>query len=175
MQRLNSAVSVFDNDGDRTAVGLTAPTSAGKTVIATAVPMPASTPVQWLCRAIVFLSRVAALTVVPRAVTGCAVREEPDPAITGLGITFLLGSQPMERSLMTDIEPTEDRNLGQVTIVTGSVRGLLVMAAMFSREIISKEGWVVWTIFSNLPRRERLLSRTAGVGHASNSAVSTSN
>ena len=37
VQRLNAAVAMFDNDGGRTAVGLTAPTGAGKTVIATAV------------------------------------------------------------------------------------------------------------------------------------------
>ncbi|MCC3299296.1 DEAD/DEAH box helicase [Arthrobacter caoxuetaonis] len=37
VQRLNSAVAMFDNDGGRTAVGLTAPTGAGKTVVATAV------------------------------------------------------------------------------------------------------------------------------------------
>ncbi|ACL41995.1 type III restriction protein res subunit (plasmid) [Pseudarthrobacter chlorophenolicus A6] len=37
VQRLNAAVGMFDNDGARSAVGLTAPTGAGKTVIATAV------------------------------------------------------------------------------------------------------------------------------------------
>ena len=37
VQRLNSAVAMFDNDGAKTAVGLTAPTGSGKTVIATAV------------------------------------------------------------------------------------------------------------------------------------------
>lgn len=37
VQRLNAAVAMFDNDGARSAVGLTAPTGAGKTVIATAI------------------------------------------------------------------------------------------------------------------------------------------
>lgn len=37
LQRLNAAVAMFDNDGARSAVGLTAPTGAGKTVIATAI------------------------------------------------------------------------------------------------------------------------------------------
>ena len=37
VQRLNAAVGMLDNDGARSAVGLTAPTGAGKTVIATAV------------------------------------------------------------------------------------------------------------------------------------------
>jgi type III restriction enzyme len=37
VQRLNAAVAMFDNDGAHSAVALTAPTGAGKTVIATAV------------------------------------------------------------------------------------------------------------------------------------------
>lgn len=37
VQRVNAAVAMFDNDGARSAIGLTAPTGAGKTVIATAI------------------------------------------------------------------------------------------------------------------------------------------